>query len=254
MKKFIIAAILFFTMTTSSIAAELIMFSMASCAYCQKFLKEVAPTYAEQEFAKLLPLRIISMDRKTAPKWFDKAYNARKIDGIAGTPTFVVFDDGEEVARLIGYLGKKNFYDDMTKFVESNRVQLERTVGKNTIPYEPDTEMDYNKANKEIQSLQGKKTSNEEGSHSGSVPQQQHPTVPFMTPNFGAKPKQDTNPHTKDKDKYFDGVIKSNDIMDHQYKTPEEAIKAAEWFKCEGIHSHQINGKVIWMPCKMEMR
>ena len=129
---------------------------------------------------------------------------------------------------------------------------MERTVGKNTIPYESETEMDYKKANKEIQSLQGKKTSNKEGTHSSSVPQQQHPTVPFITPNFGAKPKQDNNPHTKDKDKYFDGVIKSHDIMDHQYQTPEEAIKAAEWFKCEGIHSHKINGKTIWMPCKMQ--
>ena len=254
MKKFIITIALFFTMTTSALAAELIMFSMASCIYCQNFLKEVAPTYAEQEFAKLLPLRIISMDRKIAPRWFDKAYNENKIDGIRGTPTFIVFDNGEEQARLIGYTGKENFYADMKKFVENNRVYLERTVGKNTIPYESETEMDYKKANKEIQSIQ--KTSNKEGSHSSSnsVSQQQHPTVPFMPPNLGAKQKKDTNPHTKDKDKYFDGVIKSHDIMDHQYQTPEEAIKATEWFKCEGIHSHKINGKIIWMPCKMEIR
>ena len=96
MKKLILVIALVLTMTTTVMAAELLMFSMATCRYCQAFLKEVAPTYAESEFAKLLPLRIISMDRRAAPLWYDKAYNERKIDGIAGTPTFVVFDNGEE--------------------------------------------------------------------------------------------------------------------------------------------------------------
>jgi hypothetical protein len=76
MKKFIITIALFLMTTTAVQATELIMFSMASCGYCQKFLKEVAPTYADSDAAKLLPLRIISMDRKSAPVWYDQAYNA----------------------------------------------------------------------------------------------------------------------------------------------------------------------------------
>ena len=65
MKKFIITIALFLMTTTAVQATELIMFSMASCGYCQKFLKEVAPTYADSDAAKLLPLRIISIDRKS---------------------------------------------------------------------------------------------------------------------------------------------------------------------------------------------
>ena len=247
MKKFILSIALVLMMSTSALAAELIMFSMSSCGYCQSFLKEVAPTYAQSKFARLLPLRIISMDMPAAPKWFAKAYDERKIDGIAGTPTFVVWD-GEEKARLIGYNGYERFYEDMTNFMESNKEALERTVGKNKIPYESETEMDYIEAQK----LRGEQT-RDEGSHSKSVPEQQHPTVPFMAPNFGAKPKQDTNPHTKQSGKDENGVFFSDDIMDHQYKTPEEAIRAAiNKFGCEGIHSHQIKGKTIWMPCRME--
>jgi len=216
MKKLILTITLVLTMTTSAMAAELLMFSMASCGYCQKFLKEVAPTYAESKQAKLLPLRIISMDRRAAPKWFEKAYDAKKIDGIAGTPTFVVFDNGEEKARLIGYQGKQRFYEDMSNFIESNRKYLEMSKGKNPIPYEPDTEMDY----KQAQIVEGKKVQSE-GSHnkSGKLP---------------------------------NGVINSRDIFDHIYKTRTEAEIASMWLGCRGVHTHKMkDDSIIWMPCEM---
>jgi len=216
MKKLILTITLVLTMTTSAMAAELLMFSMASCGYCQAFLKEVAPTYADSKFAKLLPLRIISMDRRAAPKWYDKAYNARKIDGIAGTPTFVVFDNGEEKARLIGYQGKQRFYEDMSNFIESNRKYLEMSAGKNPIPYEADTEMDY----KQAQIVEGKKVHNE-GSH-------------------------------KKTDKLPNGVINSRDIFDHIYKTRTEAEIASMWLGCRGVHTHKMkDDSIIWMPCEM---
>ena len=177
MKQLVISIALFFTMTTSAMATELLMFSMASCGYCQAFLKEVAPTYAQSEAAKLLPLRIISMDRKNAPKWYDKAYEARKIDGIAGTPTFIVFDNGVEVARLIGYSGMQNFYEDINNFVDSNRRHLERTAGQNPIPFEPDTEVSI----KQALELEDKKINR-------SVPKQKSPLVPFIAPDLSSLP------------------------------------------------------------------
>jgi len=216
MKKLILTIALVLTMTTSAMAAELLMFSMASCGYCQKFLKEVAPTYAESKQAKLLPLRIISMDRRAAPKWFEKAYDAKKIDGIAGTPTFVVFDNGEEKARLIGYQSKERFYEDMSNFIESNRKYLEMSKGKNPIPYEPDTEMDYLQA----QIVEGKKVKRE-----------------------GSQKKTDKLPN---------GVINSRDIFDHIYKTRTEAEIASMWLGCRGVHTHKMkDGSIIWMPCSM---
>ena len=240
MKNIIITIALFFIMTTSAVAAELIMFSMASCGYCQKFLKEVAPTYAQTEHAKLLPLRIISMDRKNAPKWYDKAYNAKKIDGIAGTPTFVVFDNGEEKARLIGYQGKERFYEDMTKFIESNREALQSTAGLNPIPYEKETEMDY----KEALVQEDKKVNR-------SVPRQQSPLTPFMIPDLSSPQKKEGS-HHKNK-KLPNGVINSTNMMDHQYKTRTEAEIAAMWLGCRGIHHHEMpdGDGIIWMPCEL---
>ena len=48
-----------------------------------------------------------------------------------------------------------------------------------------------------------------------------------------------------------EGVIDSRDIFDHTYKTPEEALKASEWFGCGGnIHYHA--HEKVWMPCSME--
>ena len=225
MKKLILTIALVLTMTTSAMAAELLMFSMASCGYCQAFLKEVAPTYAESQFAKLLPLRIISMDRRAAPKWYDKAYNARKIDGIAGTPTFVVFDNGEEKARLIGYQGKQRFYEDIGNFIESNRKYLEMSAGKNPIPFEADTEMDY----KQAQVVEEKKVKSE-GSHNKNEKK--------VMPHEGAK--------------LPNGVINSRDIFDHIYKTRTEAEIAAMWLGCRGVHTHNMkDGSIIWMPCEM---
>ena len=225
MKKLILAMALFFMMTTSALAAELIMFSMASCGYCQNFLKEVAPTYADTEAAKLLPLRIISMDRKTAPKWFDQAYNKGKIDGVVGTPTFIVFDSGEEKARLIGYQGKDRFYDDINRFIDSNRVHLQRSAGKSTIPYEEETEVDYKTA-----LIQDKKVM--EGSHN--------------------KTEEKVMPHQGKK--LPNGVINSTNLMDHIYQTLEEAQIASLWLGCEGTHFHEApdGDGGIYMPCKMK--
>ena len=233
MKQLIISIALFFTMTTTAIATELLMFSMASCGYCQAFLKEVAPTYAQSEAAKLLPLRIISMDRASAPKWYDKAYEARKIDGIAGTPTFIVFDNGVEVARLIGYNGMQNFYEDINNFIDSNRRHLERTAGQNPIPFESDTELDYKQA-----LIQDDKKVNR------SVPKQKSPLVPFIAPDL-------STPHKK-QEKLPNGVINSRDIMDHIYKTETEAEIAAMWLGCFGTHTHDLPDKgLIYMPCEM---
>ena len=227
MKNIIITIALFFIMTTSALAAELIMFSMASCGYCQNFLKEVAPTYADTDAAKLLPLRIISMDRKTAPKWFDQAYNKGKIDGVVGTPTFIVFDSGEEKARLIGYQGKDRFFDDINRFVDSNRVHLQRSAGKSTIPYEEETEVDYKTA-----LIQDKKVM--EGSHNKIEEKKVMPHENEKLPN---------------------GVINSNDIFDHIYKTRKEAEIAAMWIGCGNeVHTHEMpdGDGVIWMPCAMK--
>ena len=239
MKKVIFTIALWFCLISTACAAEMLMFSTKTCGYCRAFLKEVAPTYADTEHAKLLPLRIISMDQKTAPKWFDEAYTDKRIDPIVGTPTFVIFNNGTEVARLIGYQGKEKFYKDISKFINSNRDKLQQAVNAPKIPYEEGHELDPKDALRE------------EGSHT-SAPQQS-PFVPF-TPELGIDSPEDknTNMHTDKLEKFPNGVYKSRDIMDHQYKTETEAQVAANFLGCLGTHTHMIKGEKIYMPCQMK--
>jgi len=240
MKKVIFTLILLFCLTSSAYAAEMLMFSMKSCGYCRAFLKEVAPTYADTEHAKLLPLRIISMDGKSAPRWFDEAYNKKKIDGIVGTPTFVIFSNGTEVARLIGYQGKDKFYEDIGKFIANNKKQLQDTLNDPKIPYEAGHELNPKSA------LQ-----REEGSRTAAP--QQSPFTPFA-PDLGIDSPRDknSNMHTDELEKFPNGVFKSRDILDHIYKTETEAQIAANFLGCLGVHEHMIDGKKIYMPCSME--
>ena len=259
MKRILITLALWICFTTTATATEILMFSMKSCGYCQKFIKEVAQDYNNTEHAKLLPLRIISMDRKDAPKWYQQAYDDRKIDGIAGTPTFVVWD-GEERARLIGYQGKERFLDDITRFIDNNRKQLEVRVGQNKIPFETATEMTPAQALQEVSGALP--TNRSEGSHSKSVPEQKGPLVAFLVPDLAQPPNkgivppkyegESKNPHTGELQKFPNGVFKSRDIMDHQYHTETEAQIAANFLGCLGTHTHLIKGETIHMPCKME--
>jgi len=239
MKKVIFTIALWFCLTSTAYAAEMLMFSTKTCGYCRAFLKEVAPTYADTEHAKLLPLRIISMDQKTAPKWFDEAYTDKRIDPIVGTPTFVIFNNGTEVARLIGYQGKEKFYKDISKFINSNRDKLQQAVNAPKIPYEEGHELDPKDALRE------------EGSR--TVAPQQSPFVPF-NPELGMDSPKDknTNMHTDKLEKFPNGVFKSRDLMDHIYKTETEAQVAANFLGCLGTHTHMIKGEKIHMPCTME--
>ena len=255
MTRIILTLALFFCLTTTAVASELLMFSMKSCGYCRNFLKEVAQEYNSTEHAKLLPLRIISMDRKTAPKWFQKAYDDKRIDGIAGTPTFIVWD-GQERARLIGYNGKEKFYDDISRFIKNNRVPLEERAGQNRIPFEKETEM------LPAQALAESMGESPELTKSQNVPKQKGPLVPFLVPDLAQPPNkgivppkyegESKNPHTGKLQKFPNGVYKSRDIMDHQYHTETEAQTAANFLGCLGTHTHLIKGETIYMPCKME--
>jgi len=247
MKRIIFTLALFFCLTTTAYATELLMFSMKSCSYCRGFLKEVAQEYNNNpEHAKLLPLRIISMDRPKAPKWFDEAYDRQAIDGIQGTPTFIVWD-GEERARLVGYTGKERFLDDISRFINSNRSQLESRVGQNKIPFEKESEMTPEFA---LEESMGESPDRAEAPTEGFSPRQSE----------GSHNKHEMSDPTDSPigpmNEFGDarvpppGVKNSRDLFQHMYKTPKEAVKASHWFGCNGtVHYH--DKEDVWMPCEM---
>jgi len=84
-------------------AAELLMIESASCEWCEVWHEEIGGIYSKTPEGKYAPLRridiadIISKDNI-------------KIRLPSYTPTFIVMDNGKEVARILGYPGEEFFW------------------------------------------------------------------------------------------------------------------------------------------------
>lgn len=84
-------------------AAELIMLERPGCGWCLRWNREIAPIYPKTAEGRRAPLRRVDV---TAPWPADLA-------GIASdryTPTFIVVENGIEIARLRGYPGDNFFW------------------------------------------------------------------------------------------------------------------------------------------------
>jgi hypothetical protein len=84
-------------------AAELIMLERPGCGWCLRWNREIAPAYPKTAEGRQAPLRRVDV---TGPWPADLA-------GIAGdpyTPTFIVVENGAEIARLRGYPGEHFFW------------------------------------------------------------------------------------------------------------------------------------------------
>lgn len=103
--------------TSLASAAELIMIHRPSCPYCQKFMKEVYPTYTESKIGKELPLVIFNT--KLGHKdpnfaWIKKAGEEGRFPKLQWTPTFIIWvgdhETGKSVANWSGYGSSDQFY------------------------------------------------------------------------------------------------------------------------------------------------
>ena len=112
----ILFTVLFLSFSAS--AYELLMFSVSNCIYCIAFNEQVAPTYNDTKYAETLPLTII--DNADIPEWFQTAYEEGRIENIRGTPTFIIWDEENqiEIERIVGYNGKEWFYERVAYWVK----------------------------------------------------------------------------------------------------------------------------------------
>lgn len=84
-------------------AAELIMLERPGCGWCLRWNQEIAPAYPKTAEGRQAPLRRVDV---TEPWPADLA-------GVATdryTPTFIVVENGSEIARLRGYPGEDFFW------------------------------------------------------------------------------------------------------------------------------------------------
>lgn len=113
LSRFSLAAALSFAAATSALAVELVMVDQQGCHYCEAWLEEIGPAYPKTAEGKFAPLirRDISAG---APE--GSAYKRL----VNFTPTFILLDDGHELARIEGYPGQDFFWPILTKLLTEN--------------------------------------------------------------------------------------------------------------------------------------
>ncbi len=84
-------------------AAELLMFEEPGCAWCATWRAEIGVVYDKTAEGGQAPLRRVDM---TLPRPAD----LEAVDPVVFSPTFVLFAEGTEVGRIVGYPGEHFFW------------------------------------------------------------------------------------------------------------------------------------------------
>ena len=84
-------------------AAELLMFEEPGCPWCAAWEDEIGVVYDKTAEGRQAPLRRVDM---TAPRPQD----LEAIHPVVFSPTFVLFAEGAEVGRIVGYPGEDFFW------------------------------------------------------------------------------------------------------------------------------------------------
>ena len=92
---------------------RLIMVEQPGCAYCAAWDDEIAPAYGKTEEGRFAPLE--RADLHIGPP--EGVEYDRKV---RFTPTFVLVQDGEEIARMEGYVGQDFFWPLYRAMLERN--------------------------------------------------------------------------------------------------------------------------------------
>ena len=96
--------VMFFCSAPKVYSAELLMIESASCEWCELWHEEVGVIYSKTPEGQFAPLKRIDIAD------FSSSLKA-KIRFPNFTPTFVILNNGEEIARIIGYAGEDFFWD-----------------------------------------------------------------------------------------------------------------------------------------------
>ena len=84
-------------------AVELVMVERQGCHYCIEWKEQLGPIYPNTEAGKFSPLRLVDI---ADPHPDDLTFKG----AIVYTPTFILIDEGQEIARIEGYPGEDFFW------------------------------------------------------------------------------------------------------------------------------------------------
>ncbi|WP_425091914.1 thioredoxin family protein [Tropicimonas sp. S265A] len=101
---------------------RLVIVEQAGCIYCVHWDRDVAPEYPKTAEGRAAPLRRV--DIGDLPE--DLKLKSRPVL----TPTFILVQDGQEVARLEGYPGEDFFWPLLNRMLDE--AGIERTIPEET--------------------------------------------------------------------------------------------------------------------------
>lgn len=92
-------------------AAELIVFRSDGCAWCKVWDRDIGQAYDKTPEGRRLPLRYVEIDKP-------RPDDLRAVSNVRYTPTFVVFDEGREIGRIVGYPGPDFFWGYLGELIQ----------------------------------------------------------------------------------------------------------------------------------------
>lgn len=98
-----------------ALAADLVMVEQAGCHWCAQWDKEISATYPNTDEGKRAPLRRVAL--RDLPD--DIEFDSQPVF----TPTFVLVEDGQELARMEGYAGDQFFWFLLGKMLDDNGIE-----------------------------------------------------------------------------------------------------------------------------------
>lgn len=110
--KSLVTAFVLMLLALPALAVELVMVEQPGCTYCAQWNEEIAPAYPKTDEGKFAPLRRVQL--RAMP---DDLEVARRVNF---TPTFLIVEDGRELARLEGYPGAHFFWPLLADLLREN--------------------------------------------------------------------------------------------------------------------------------------
>lgn len=111
MLKFYLAATLSVFSALPLAAAELIMVEQVGCVYCELWDREISEIYPKTPEGKAAPLQRMDLQN-------DYPGDVAMVRAVHFTPTFLIVEDGKELARIEGYPGEDFFWGLLAAHLE----------------------------------------------------------------------------------------------------------------------------------------
>lgn len=97
---------------TSAAAMELIVVEQAGCIYCERWHAEIGHAYPNTVEGKAAPARMVQLG--------DLPADLDLVSRPVLTPTFILVQDGQELARIVGYPGDNWFWPLLNELLVSH--------------------------------------------------------------------------------------------------------------------------------------